>query len=76
MSDFDFERDGKNDLLPPFARYDGQDSFFGGEPPLSEAVGYLVVLGFGFLFSFVTTMIVMADKFFTGTHSETSEHFK
>ena len=36
-----------NEILevPPFAKYAGQDSFFGGTPPLSKAVGYLVVLG-------------------------------
>jgi hypothetical protein len=31
----------KNDEIPPFARYDGQDSFFGGIPPLSEEIGYV-----------------------------------
>jgi len=44
--------------------------------PLSVAVGYIVVLGFGALFSIFTTTLVMLDKYF-GRHKEiTSEHFK
>ena len=44
--------------------------------PLSVAVGYIVVLGFGALFSIFTTVLVMLDKYF-GRHKEiTSEHFK
>jgi len=31
------------------AEYAGMSSFFGGEAPLSEAIGYIVVLGFGAL---------------------------
>lgn len=62
--------------IPPFAKYAGQDSFFGGEPPLSEGVGYLVVLGFGALFSVFTTILVYMNKYF-GMHGDiTSEHFK
>lgn len=61
---------------PPFSRYAGQDSFFGGSPPLSEGVGYLVVLGFGALFSLFTTGLVLMNKYF-GTYGDiTSEHFK
>ena len=61
---------------PPFARYEGKESFFGGEPPLSEGVGYLVVLGFGVLFSLITTGLVYMNKYF-GMHGDiTSEHFK
>ena len=66
----------KNDDRPPFARYDGDSSFFGGEPPLSEGVGYLVVLGFGFLFSLITTALVMLNKYFGAKGEITSEHFK
>ena len=61
---------------PPFDKYKGKDSFFGGEPPLSEGVGYLVVLGFGVLFSLITTGLVYMNKYF-GMHGDiTSEHFK
>jgi SSS family transporter len=56
-------------------QYQGQDSYFGGEPPLSQAVGYLVVLGFGALFSVFTTMVVYMDRMFAGNASITSEHF-
>ena len=66
----------KTDDLPPFLRYDGADSFFGGKPPLSETVGYLVVLGFGVLFSIFTTILVYMDKFFGAGGSITSEEFK
>lgn len=31
----------KTNDVPPFARYDGADSFFGGQPPLSENIGYV-----------------------------------
>jgi hypothetical protein len=48
--------------LPPFDKYQGQDSYFGGEPPLSEGVGYLVVLGFGALFSVITTALVWRQR--------------
>ncbi|EEC47979.1 urea transporter [Phaeodactylum tricornutum CCAP 1055/1] len=61
--------------LPPFDKYRGQDSFFGGEPPLSEGVGYLVVLGFGFLFSIITTILVYLNKYFGARGEVTSEHF-
>jgi len=44
--------------------------------PLDTAVGYVVVLGFGALFSIFTTILVQLDKYF-GRHKEiTSEHFK
>jgi hypothetical protein len=66
----------KNDTIPPFARYDGMTSFYGGEPPLSKAVGYLVVLGFGFLFSLITTALVILNKYFGAKGEITSEHFK
>lgn len=53
-----------------------QASFFGGSAPLSESIGYLVVLGFGLFFSLFTTLIVMADKYFGSKKEMTSEHFK
>mmetsp|Transcript_24090 Transcript_24090/g.32035 ORF Transcript_24090/g.32035 Transcript_24090/m.32035 type:complete len:698 (+) Transcript_24090:109-2202(+) len=62
-------------LPPKFDEYRGQEDFFGGEPPLSEGIGYLVVLGFGALFSIFTTLVVLADKVFAGNASITSEHF-
>ena len=69
----DLVKDNDN---PPFLRYDGQTSFFGGEPPLSQAVGYLVVLGFGALFSVITTVLVLLNKYFGAKGEITSEHFK
>jgi hypothetical protein len=62
--------------LPPFARYAGQESFFGGEAPLSVGVGYLVVLGFGMGFSILTTCLVFINKYFGNRGEITSEHFK
>ena len=56
--------------------YIGQDSYFGGSTPLDTWVGYLVVVGFGFLFSIFTTIVVYMDKTFAGNASMTSEHFK
>jgi hypothetical protein len=62
--------------LPPFDKYRGQESMFGGEPPLSVGIGYLVVLGFGALFSVFTTSIVLVNKYFGNRGEQTSEHFK
>jgi uncharacterized membrane protein (DUF4010 family) len=61
---------------PPFLEYDADTSFFGGEPPLSKAVGYLVVLGFGALFSVITTVLMILNRYFGAKGEITSEHFK
>lgn len=55
--------------------YQGAESYFGGSPPLSKAVGYIVVIGFGVLFSIFTTVVVYLDKIFAGNASITSEQF-
>ena len=57
-------------------KYAGADSFFGGETPLGITYGYLVVLGFGALFSVFTTFLVYLEKRFSSKHTMTSEHFK
>lgn len=54
----------------------GRDSYFQGSTPLDTWVGYLVVIGFGALFSVFTTIVVYLDKTFAGNASMTSEHFK
>jgi hypothetical protein len=64
-----------NELIPPFAKYSGMESYFEGNTPLSKAVGYIVVLGFGAVFSVFTTAIVFFDKKFKGNANMTSEHF-
>lgn len=56
--------------------YAGQDSFFGGQPPLSLAVGYVVVLGLGVFFSLATYLLVLANQYFGSMGDITSEHFK
>jgi hypothetical protein len=63
---------------PPFAAtiYRGQESFFGGEAPLSEGVGFIVVLGFGLLFSVFTTILVFVNTQYGNAGEITSEHFK
>lgn len=53
----------------------GRDSYFQGSTPLDTWVGYLVVIGFGALFSIFTTIVVYLDKTFAGNASMTSEHF-
>ena len=67
------------DVCPPSwaenPEYQGQTSYFGGAPPLSLTIGYLVVLGFGALFSVFTTIVVYLDKVFAGNASITSENF-
>lgn len=55
-------------------KYIGSTSFFGDDPPLPESVGYVVVLGFGAVFSIFTTIIVFAEKMFGGD-TMTSERF-
>jgi len=68
------------DVCPPSweedPEYQGMESYFGGSPPLSKAVGYLVVIGFGALFSLFTTCIVFLDKKFSDNATITSEQFK
>ena len=61
---------------PPFLKYLGQESYFGGEAPLSPAVGYAVVLGFGLFFSILTTVIVFVSRKYGKKGAITSEHFK
>ncbi len=56
-------------------QYAGQMSFFGGKAPLSQTVGYGVVLGFGGIFSILTTLIVHLERISTGKDI-TSEGFK
>lgn len=54
----------------------GQESYFPpDEAPLPQWVGYAVVLGFGLLFSVITTMIVYINKYFGSKGEITSEHF-
>mmetsp|Transcript_7788 Transcript_7788/g.9908 ORF Transcript_7788/g.9908 Transcript_7788/m.9908 type:complete len:108 (-) Transcript_7788:1835-2158(-) len=56
-------------------QYAGQESFFGGSPPLDVSVGYIVVLGFGAAFSLFTTALVYMEKCFSGEAVMTSEKF-
>ena len=66
------------DFGPPplWDQYRGVETFFGGAPPLSQAVGYLVVIGFGAFFSVFTTVIVYLNQYFRAGGDVTSEHFK
>jgi SSS family transporter len=57
------------------SEYAGDTSFFGGEPPLPQSVGYAVVLGFGAVFSLFTTAVVYLDRRLSGNASMTSEQF-
>ena len=56
--------------------YNGAESFFGGDAPLPESIGYIVVLGFGAAFSVFTTLIVYLENKFNGGVGMTSEKFK
>jgi len=64
------------DEEPPFDHHCGKDSYFGGQPPLSEAVGYSVVVGFGLFFSLFTTVVMYINRYFGAKGDVTSEHFK
>lgn len=56
------------------SKYAGASSFFDGAP-LGVGYGYLVVLGFGALFSVITTVLVAIEKYFGTNPVMTSEHF-
>jgi hypothetical protein len=58
------------------SEYAGMSSFFEGEAPLSQAVGYIVVLGFGAAFSIFTTLLVYLERKHSGGGGITSEQFK
>jgi hypothetical protein len=72
------------DVCPPSwadsPEFQGQDSYFGGAPPLPTSVGYIIVLGFGVFFSLFTTAVVYLDKYYSKNKGDgalmTSEHFK
>jgi hypothetical protein len=72
------------DVCPPSwadsPEFQGQDSYFGGAPPLPTSVGYIIVIGFGVFFSLFTTAIVYLDKYYSKNKGDgalmTSEHFK
>lgn len=66
----------RNNVIPPFLEYEGEKTFFAvGEAPLPTWIGYVVVLGFGLLFSVLTTGIVYINKYFGQKGEITSEHF-
>lgn len=62
------------DNLFGFTQYDGKCEFFGDDAPLNEGVGWAVILGFGFVFSLITSGIVWLDYTYGGTDM-TSEEF-
>jgi urea-proton symporter len=57
-----------------FTEYDGKCDFFGGQPALSQTAGWVIVAGFGAVFSVFTTLLVWLDHKYGGTES-TSEQY-
>mmetsp|Transcript_36930 Transcript_36930/g.104203 ORF Transcript_36930/g.104203 Transcript_36930/m.104203 type:complete len:701 (-) Transcript_36930:214-2316(-) len=57
-----------------FSEYYNSCSMFGGVPVLPEAVGWVVIVAFGFIFSLFTTGLVWLDYTF-GDTKKTSEQF-
>eukprot|EP00188_Purpureofilum_apyrenoidigerum_P001408 Plantae.Rhodophyta-Purpureofilum_apyrenoidigerum.ctg17704.p1 GENE.Plantae.Rhodophyta-Purpureofilum_apyrenoidigerum.ctg17704~~Plantae.Rhodophyta-Purpureofilum_apyrenoidigerum.ctg17704.p1 ORF type:complete len:713 (+),score=132.63 Plantae.Rhodophyta-Purpureofilum_apyrenoidigerum.ctg17704:1103-3241(+) len=55
-------------------QYCGQSSFFEGDAPLPAWVGYVIMLGFGFVFGLFTVGLVLLDWKLLGTKN-TSEWF-
>lgn len=56
------------------SKYEGMDSFFGGEAPLDEAVGYFLCIFAGLCFSLITTVLVHLDYKYAGSNFN-SEQF-
>ena len=57
-----------------FPEYYGACSMFGGMPVLPEAVGWAVIVAFGFIFSIFTSCLVWLDYNY-GDTQQTSEQF-
>jgi urea-proton symporter len=57
-----------------FEEYRCATSFFSGQPPLSKAVGYVIVLAFGLIFGLFTVGLVYLEKYMSG-RPMTSEFF-
>ncbi|DBA97618.1 TPA: hypothetical protein ACH3X3_012521 [Trebouxia sp. C0006] len=55
-------------------QYDYKSSFFGGEAPLSQKVGYPLVIGLAAFFTILTVTLVQIDRRWGGTKYN-SEHF-
>jgi SSS family transporter len=53
-------------------QYACKDSYFGGQPPLAEWVGYVMILGFGIGFGFFTLYLVRMNR---GGGEMSSEQF-
>jgi len=53
--------------VPPYEQYRHQESFFGDTYPLSQATGYVIIVGFGFFFSLFTSLMVWLDAKYGGT---------
>lgn len=49
-----------------FKQYACQTSFFGDTYPLSKAVGYVIVLGFGLVFGMFTVGLVYLERYLSG----------
>lgn len=49
------------------AQYDYKDNFFGGTHPLSEKIGYPLVILLAALFTVITVTLVQIDKRWGGT---------
>jgi len=56
------------------SKYCGRESFFGDDPPMPVAVGWVLCLGFGFGFCAITLGLVKLETVFGGTKI-TSEFF-
>jgi len=56
------------------SKYQGDETFFGGDAYLPQAAGYAIVVGFGVFFSLFTVMIMHLEKKYVGTKL-TSEFF-
>eukprot|EP00890_Picochlorum_soloecismus_P004015 jgi/Picsp_1/4614/NSC_01984-R1_urea active transporter-like protein len=62
------------DNLFGLTQYDGCTSFFGDQPPLTQAAGYSMVVLFGIIFSIITSGLIWLEWRFVGA-SNSSEQF-
>lgn len=53
--------------------YVGQDSFFEGNAPLTSAIGFAIIIGFGGISTIIITAMIWLDQIFNHTNLNSEE---